>query len=214
MIFTAFPQVQKTALISRRKIKYTGTPTRSAPKPSMPQKKAHHILILGGSQGSSPLANQVFMKTWYYLPASLRQNIIVFHQAPRHFISSTQHIYKKLNIQAVVTPFFDNAPEVMSTTSLVIARAGGSTVAEIIHFKTPSILIPLPSAKDNHQFFNAKKLADVNAAVLVPQSEIEPKKLADNVTNLLTQQKNTSAMRRALSKLQTHKSCDIIWKSL
>ena len=59
----------------------------------------------------------------------------------------------------ILKDFFINVDDILSNANLAICRAGAGTIVDLINFKIPSILIPLPSSKDNHQFFNAKILA-------------------------------------------------------
>ena len=61
---------------------------------------------------------------------------------------------------------------------LVVCRAGAMTVAELCAWGKASVLVPLPTAAADHQTYNARALADVGAAVLLPESELTPESLA------------------------------------
>lgn len=63
----------------------------------------------------------------------------------------------------------------------VLCRAGASSLCELALFRKPAFLIPLPSAKDNHQYWNAKTLADSGAAILLPQSTTTPEVLSQSL---------------------------------
>ena len=72
----------------------------------------------------------------------------------------------------------------MRQSHLVIARAGASTLSELMSLCVPSILIPLPTAKDNHQLENARFLSNRNCAILLQQNTLTPERLAELLTNL------------------------------
>ena len=67
----------------------------------------------------------------------------------------------------------------MRSADLVICRAGALTVSELAAAGVASVLVPFPHAVDDHQTHNARFLADRSAAVLLPQNELTPRKLAN-----------------------------------
>ena len=83
-------------------------------------------------------------------------------------------------------PFFHNVGELMRSSHLIITRAGSGTLFEIMALGVPSILIPLPSATDNHQYENAKFLRDVNGCILMEQSTLTKERIANLLTQLFT----------------------------
>lgn len=211
-IFTAFPNTQKISHLAKHKALHSGTPTRRAHPIANNKKKI--IFIIGGSQGASVFADQVFMKSWYYIPEDIRKNLKVYHQAPRHFVNSTLHIYHKLGVEACVCPFFKNAPDLLRSSSVVLSRAGGSTLAEILHFKAPSILVPLPQSLDNHQLKNALALSKKNAAILLKQKHLSPQKCSEHILSLLTDTKKIKVLKEALKEFPAKKTCSLIYEKL
>jgi UDP-N-acetylglucosamine--N-acetylmuramyl-(pentapeptide) pyrophosphoryl-undecaprenol N-acetylglucosamine transferase len=81
-----------------------------------------------------------------------------------------------------------------AATDLVVARAGATTVAELAAVGLPAVLVPWPLAADDHQTANARVLADAGGAVLVPEAEMTPERLAAEVDRLQRDSDRRSAM--------------------
>ena len=80
-----------------------------------------------------------------------------------------------------VVDFLDPMADGYAVADLVVSRAGMITVAELCAWGLPSILVPLPTAAADHQTHNARVLAEAGAALLLPQSELTPERLARSV---------------------------------
>ena len=80
-----------------------------------------------------------------------------------------------------------------------MSRAGASSLAELAALRLPSVLIPYPTAADNHQFHNARAFADTGAAALLQQSSATGEQLAAKVLPLLTHPPAHAAMSAALA---------------
>ncbi len=74
--------------------------------------------------------------------------------------------------------------ERLSLAHLVVARAGASTVTELAVIGRPSILVPLPSAMDDHQTYNARGIAAAGGAILLPQKDMTPERLGTEIAKL------------------------------
>ncbi|MDH3977136.1 MAG: undecaprenyldiphospho-muramoylpentapeptide beta-N-acetylglucosaminyltransferase [Gammaproteobacteria bacterium] len=134
------------------------------------------ILVLGGSQGAHVL-NQV-------VPVALGQSneqppCIVRHQCGKADQAMTEGLYKEQGVAAEVSPFIEKISEAYGWADFVICRSGALTVSELMAAGLGSVLVPYPSAVDDHQTLNAKALVDAGAARLIPQLEFTPQKLAD-----------------------------------
>src|SRR5262249_27677941 len=105
--------------------------------------------------------------------------------------------YKRLGVKAEVAPFFRDLPERMAAAHLVIARSGGSTVAELATIGRPAILVPLPHAIDQDQLANAKALEAGGGALLISQDFFKPERLAKELTALAAQPSRLRAMAQA-----------------
>lgn len=87
--------------------------------------------------------------------------------------------------------------------NLIIGRAGATTVAELAIAGKPAILIPYPSAADNHQELNAREMADKGAALMFRQAELTAEKLAGALRPLLvdaTRRTEMGATMKSLAK--------------
>ncbi len=133
------------------------------------------VMVLGGSQGAAVL-NDTLPKALALMPKVQRPQVT--HQAGAAHIDALRAAYAAAGVQAETLPFIDDMAAHYATADLVICRAGASTVTEIAAVGVASILVPLPWAVDDHQTTNARYLSDLDAAVLMPQAEFTPEKLA------------------------------------
>lgn len=154
------------------------------------------FLVIGGSQGARILAETV-PEAIALLPAGFAKDIRVAQQAREEDMADCQATYDRLGITAEVSSFFDDVPRRMSEAQLVISRAGASSVADISVIGRPSILIPLPSAMDDHQTANARGLSQADAAILLPEKELSPEVLADCIQRVLASPEGASLMAKA-----------------
>lgn len=141
------------------------------------------LLITGGSQGAS-IFSKVLPKAIGKLSEVIRQRILVTHQCPANDMEQLGQYYNEAHINAKITPFIDNMAEEMSAAHLVIARAGASTLAELAIVGRPAILVPFPSAKDNHQWVNAQTVSKVGAGWCVDQQDFTEEYLTRQLESL------------------------------
>ncbi|MCY4413523.1 MAG: UDP-N-acetylglucosamine--N-acetylmuramyl-(pentapeptide) pyrophosphoryl-undecaprenol N-acetylglucosamine transferase [Alphaproteobacteria bacterium] len=181
-------------------------------KRKIPPQKKKTIVILGGSQGANFFASTHFLKFWYYLLSEKEQIGKVYHQVPGVFVSATQHLYRKLNINAQTDEFFDNIPLIMSEADVLISRAGGSVIGEALSCSIPTIFIPYRFARDQHQLLNAQHLTDQGAALLVEEKDMNPQALAQMVQNIWGKSKKSKSMRANMSKLCKKNTCALMHK--
>jgi UDP-N-acetylglucosamine--N-acetylmuramyl-(pentapeptide) pyrophosphoryl-undecaprenol N-acetylglucosamine transferase len=100
-----------------------------------------------------------------------------------------------------VRDFIDDMPAALAAASLVVARAGALTLAELAIMRRPAILIPLPTAADDHQTMNALAFERAGAAVLLPQAEASATRLADLVDEILQDPARHARMVDAMGTL-------------
>jgi UDP-N-acetylglucosamine--N-acetylmuramyl-(pentapeptide) pyrophosphoryl-undecaprenol N-acetylglucosamine transferase len=93
----------------------------------------------------------------------------------------------------------DELPDLYAAASVVVGRAGAGTVAELAALGKPSILIPLPGTGGDEQTLNARVLADAGAAVLLPQSELNPARLVTEIQSLLKSDRLAAMSQAALT---------------
>ena len=171
----AFPGALKDAT-------YVGNPVR-AEIGAVPEPKARyarrsgplHVLVVGGSLGAKAL-NEAVPKALALLPAATRP--VVTHQSGAQHLESLKAAYALAGVRADARAFIDDMAAAYASADLAVCRAGATTVAELAAAGVPSVLVPFPHAVDDHQTKNARFLSDAGAAVLVPQSELAPERLA------------------------------------
>lgn len=138
------------------------------------------LLVIGGSQGARALSETV-PEALALLPDTLKTHLTVSHQARDEDSARVAAFYADNGLRADVQPFFEDVPRRIAESQLVISRAGASSVADISVIGRPAILIPYPHATADHQTANARGLVEAGAAILLPESQLSPQVLADQI---------------------------------
>ena len=118
------------------------------------------------------------------LPVAFRRRLQVTHQARIEDIDAARAKYAELDIAATLATYLPDLPEELGWAHLVIARAGASTISELTAAGRPAILVPLPSATDDHQTANAREITTAGGARTIPQSAFTPGELAKQMQKL------------------------------
>ena len=100
------------------------------------------------------------------------------HQAGENTYGVAEIAYRRAGVQAHLQSFITDMAEAYGWADLVIARSGALTVAELAAAGVGAILVPYPAAVDDHQTRNAAYLVNAGAATLIPESELDAKRLA------------------------------------
>lgn len=189
-IATSFPTTMYTEKYSAKTIS-TGNPVRAsvAKVREMPYQKPDNdskfnILITGGSQGAK-IFGTLITNAILAIDKKYHPKIKVIQQCREEDIAQVNDDYKKAGVEADVAPFFSDMPKRLAEAHLVIARAGASTISELTVTGRPSILIPLPSAMDDHQTINALSLEERAACFLLKQTDATPETLAKMITDYI-----------------------------
>ncbi len=118
------------------------------------------------------------------LPISLRRRLQVTQQCRPEDIDAVRATYAEMEIPADLSTYIEDMPEKLGWAHLVIARAGASTIAELTAAGRPAILIPLPSAMDNHQAYNVREMVAAGGARAIDQSRFTSAELAKQMQKL------------------------------
>jgi UDP-N-acetylglucosamine--N-acetylmuramyl-(pentapeptide) pyrophosphoryl-undecaprenol N-acetylglucosamine transferase len=199
VVLEAFPESFPAAAGAR----WTGNPLRREiaalrREPGRAPNDPPNLLVVGGSLGARAL-NEA-------LPAALAITALpvkVRHQTGEAMRAETAARYAEAGIEARVDAFVEDIAEAYAWADLAVCRAGAMTVSELSAAGVPAILIPFPHAIDDHQTQNARYLAEAGAAVLLPQTELTPERLATEIAGLLNHPdrlKSMSAKAAALAK--------------
>jgi UDP-N-acetylglucosamine--N-acetylmuramyl-(pentapeptide) pyrophosphoryl-undecaprenol N-acetylglucosamine transferase len=167
------------------------------------------ILITGGSQGATVLG-QVVPEGLGLLQPSLRRRLQVVHQCRPDDIERVRRRYAELGIPAELTTYIEDMPQKLADAHLVIGRAGASTIAELTAAGRPAILIPFPSATDDHQTANAREMTRAGGARTIQQSDFTPHVLARQIEAMAADPVAlNNAAARALSVGRPHAARDL-----
>jgi UDP-N-acetylglucosamine--N-acetylmuramyl-(pentapeptide) pyrophosphoryl-undecaprenol N-acetylglucosamine transferase len=139
------------------------------------------VLVVGGSLGASVL-NDTVPRALALLPAAERPRVV--HQTGQAQLEAVRAAYAQAGLQADVLPFIDDMARQLAQCDVIVCRAGAVTVSELCAAGVPSVLVPLVIRTTSHQRDNAQWLARHDAAVHLPQTELTPQKLADELRGL------------------------------
>ncbi|HSR66625.1 MAG TPA: undecaprenyldiphospho-muramoylpentapeptide beta-N-acetylglucosaminyltransferase [Acidobacteriota bacterium] len=200
---------QETADMLGARARLTGIPVRRAFH-ELPPAPVHEerlgLLIFGGSQGSRPL-NRLLCQA---LPLLKGLPLDIRHQTGPNDLDEVQAAYRRQGVEAQVTAYIDDMPQAFARSALLLCRAGASTVAEIAASGRPSLLVPLPTAADDHQRKNAAALARRGAAVVLDQKETDAQKLAAHIGQLGEDRPRLAAMGESARALAQPQAADNI----
>ncbi|WP_414713766.1 undecaprenyldiphospho-muramoylpentapeptide beta-N-acetylglucosaminyltransferase [Sphingomonas sp.] len=189
-IATSYDPTERLPAKLDAKVHRVGNPVRDAvlalrarPYPLLEEDGIFRVLVTGGSQGASVLSH-VVPDGLAMLPVTFRRRLQVTHQARIEDIDAARAQYAEHHIAAELATYLPDLPEQLAWAHLVIARAGASTLAELTAAGRPAILVPLPSATDDHQTVNAREMTAAGGARTVPQSQFTPVELAKQMQKL------------------------------
>ncbi len=170
--------------------------------------RAARILIFGGSQGAHAI-NMAMVEAAPDLAAATVPPRIT-HQAGTRDLDLVRAAYREAGLSARVEPFLDEMHVEMSEADVLVCRAGATTLAEIAAAARPAILIPLPTATDDHQRRNAEVLARAGAAEVVDQRDLTGKRLAARVLALAGDHERRARMAAAVHAMARPHAADAI----
>ncbi|MEW6155855.1 MAG: undecaprenyldiphospho-muramoylpentapeptide beta-N-acetylglucosaminyltransferase [Verrucomicrobiota bacterium] len=188
-VFVGFPSA--APLLKNSAVTVTGTPVRTSFSVSDPaacrmamglDPARPTLLVMGGSQGASAI-NELAMTAlplfrskapaWQYL-----------HLTGERDCEKVRSAYQAHQMKAMVRPFLTEMELALGAATVAINRAGASSLAEMAAMRLPCILIPYPTAADNHQYFNAKAFMESGAARQLDQASANPEHLVKLVLEL------------------------------
>jgi UDP-N-acetylglucosamine--N-acetylmuramyl-(pentapeptide) pyrophosphoryl-undecaprenol N-acetylglucosamine transferase len=158
-----------------------------------------NLLVFGGSQGAHAI--NLSMCDAAPLLAARLSSIQLVHQTGERDLDGVRAAYRLAGLNAEVEPFLYDMGRRLNTADLVVCRAGATTLAEMTAAGKPSILIPLPTATDDHQRKNAETLGMAGAADVILQSEATGEELANRIIALAADRDRRDRMARAARAL-------------
>ena len=156
-----------------------------------------NLLIVGGSQGASFFDNNFKSAI---LKISKKKTLKILHQTSLKNLDNLKSFYNKNNIENYIFSFENEFAKILHQSDLCITRAGASSLAELSILNIPFIVIPLPSAKDNHQFENAIYYEKNDCCWILNQSSSD-KEIEDNLSKIIEDRNEYKKKRKNLKNL-------------
>jgi len=194
----AYPESIKYFIL-KKKLKVIGNPVRE----NVTLKEKNHskdfnlepdkktVFILGGSQGSKAINDAVLEGLGLFE----RENDIQFlWQTGRSDFSRIKEMVKRYRSKISVLPFIENMSKAYKLADLLVSRAGALTIAEILHYGKPTLLVPYPFAAGDHQRHNAESLEKKGAAQLILQKDLNGQSFFKMVSGLLRDEEKLKEM--------------------
>jgi UDP-N-acetylglucosamine--N-acetylmuramyl-(pentapeptide) pyrophosphoryl-undecaprenol N-acetylglucosamine transferase len=170
-----------------------GTPAEDGPP------GAFRVLVLGGSQGAHAINVAVVAAAPVLAKTVLGFSLV--HQTGERDLAFVRSAYARAELDVRADAFLDPVAAEMTAADLVVGRAGATTLAELAAAGRPAVLVPLPTAADDHQRKNARVLERAGAAVVLDQTALSGESLAETVRGLAADPARVARMRDAMRRL-------------
>ncbi|MBN2639567.1 MAG: undecaprenyldiphospho-muramoylpentapeptide beta-N-acetylglucosaminyltransferase [Bacteroidales bacterium] len=180
----------------RKMIREMKTPKEDARKFFELEKDRFTLLIVGGSQGAMNMNIAIATQMEKLLASGIQ--ILWQTGKPSVALARKSTVNSKYRNRVKIKDFIQEMDKAYAAANLIVSRAGAIAIAEIVEVNKPAIFVPLPSAAEDHQTHNAQALAEKNAALLIPEKEVE-EKLTDTVVRFM---KDESIGKRMCENIQ------------
>ncbi|MDW7728562.1 MAG: undecaprenyldiphospho-muramoylpentapeptide beta-N-acetylglucosaminyltransferase [Bacillota bacterium] len=169
------------------------------------------ILIYGGSRGALKL-NQVV--TTYLEKGLLPEKVNMIFVTGEIYYEEVKSNLAEVTGRVKLFPYLEDMPLALATADLALTRSGATTLAEITALGVPVILIPSPNVVNNHQYYNAKILADRGAAILIEEKDFNDERLAAEINRLLLDPGELTEMAANSKKMGLPDAADRVYRVL
>ncbi|MFD2646691.1 undecaprenyldiphospho-muramoylpentapeptide beta-N-acetylglucosaminyltransferase [Devosia albogilva] len=170
----------------------TGNPVRdrvreasAMPYPELTADGTLRLVVFGGSQGAKALSD-IVPAAIASLPDDIRQRLRLVQQCRAEDLDRVAEVYRQAKVNVELGAFFNDLPERIAASHLVIGRSGASTVAELCVLGRPAILVPLPGSIDADQKNNALVVEEAGGGWIAEQATLSPQSLGTRLTTLLS----------------------------
>ena len=136
------------------------------------------------------------------MPDVKKINFIV--QCPTQIQNQIKNLLTNNNFNFEIRSFFNNFENILSKTSIALCRSGAGTINDLINYKIPAIILPLPSSKNNHQFENAKILSEIGCAILVDKELKELDQILLFMRNVISDKSFNKRLLYKFSKIKRY----------
>jgi UDP-N-acetylglucosamine--N-acetylmuramyl-(pentapeptide) pyrophosphoryl-undecaprenol N-acetylglucosamine transferase len=175
---------------------------------------AARVLIFGGSQGAHAI-NLAMVEAAPRLAAA-GTRLALTHQTGERDVDLVRDAYRRAGLEARVEAFLFQMDREMTEADIVVARAGATTLSELAAARRPAILVPLPTATDDHQRKNADVIARAGGAEVIDERQLTGEHLAERIVALAAdparRQRMTEAMQRFARPDAAARIADRVWE--
>lgn len=182
-VFSSYPEVSrffKNAIVLN-----TGNPIRSSLTPLPSRTDGKNLLIFGGSQGAVGMNSMILEAIRHLREWISAKGIEITHQTGEADYARVKSFYETIGVNARVEKFIDHMKAEYVRASVIVCRAGATTLSEIAAVRRAAILIPLPTSSDNHQWENAQAWVKQGAAKCIAQNVVDYQPLAMELRSLI-----------------------------
>lgn len=165
------------------------------------------VVIFMGSLGSETI-NNILIDYFKLLDGSYQ----VVYAAGKNYYCKDKDLVKETDYLKMFERI--DGIKVMKSSTLLVSRAGATTLAEITSLGMPSILIPSPYVPNNHQFYNAKSLVDKKAALMIEEKDLTANKLNETIKSIINDEETLNNLSNNALKLANKKVVDDIVREI
>ncbi len=169
------------------------------------------VLSFGGSLGAQRINDEMTVAAERLRD---RAGLRIFFVTGKRYYGSIMENADKTNARVTYLQYIDDMPKYLNACDLAITRSGALTVSEITACGRASVMIPSPYVTNNHQYYNAKVVADRGGAILIEEKDLTNGEVADEIEQLMNDRQALEKMEKASAALGTVTSagqiCDII----
>lgn len=224
LVFLGFEDAREYFKIDESKLIYSGNPVREefnnrnqdTDRKSLRLSKADTVItVFGGSLGSETTneIGEALIKEY-----GGKDGFVIIFGTGKEYYEEVKNTLENSNLgrfkNVLLMPYIADMPAVMSASDLVISRSGALSVAEVTMAGKAAIFIPSPNVTADHQYYNAKAVADGGGAIIVRENEKTHEEVLKFVKILTKDKKKLEEMGKLCAKCAPTEAVDIIYKNI
>ncbi len=170
-----------------------------------------NFLLFAGSQGSLDLLD-IFERIIKNLnKLSISKQIFFTIQAPLSKHLEIENLLKENNCKFQIKNFYNDFDDILEQTDIALCRSGAGTINDLISYKIPAVICPLPSAKDNHQYENAKILSNINCDIIVDKNNINEDEIMLFIDKSLNDMNFKKKLKLNFDEIEIKNANELMW---
>jgi len=170
-----------------------------------------NFLLFAGSQGSIDLLEIFKYIIKSFNKMSMSKKIFFTIQAPLSKHLEIENLLKENNYNFEIKNFYNDFDDILEQTDIALCRSGAGTINDLIIHKIPAIICPLPSAKDNHQYENAKILSSIKCAIVVDKNKINEDEMMLFIDKSLNDMNFKKKLKLNFDEIEIKNTNELMW---